>query len=120
MISRWVVGVVLLFGILLLMLPNRDEESLIKIASTSMLMCTSEVRDRVASQVLRGKGVTGDFRNKCPDLIALLDIGESGEIVIAGNRHQLKMTLTPVVEDGKVRWSCQGEPADTITKLCRP
>jgi hypothetical protein len=32
MISRWVVGVVLLFGILLFMLPKTDEQSLARIA----------------------------------------------------------------------------------------
>lgn len=120
MISRWVVGVVLLFGILLMMLPDRDEKSLARIASTSMLMCTSEVRELVAAQVLNGDEVNGEFRNRCPDLIAVLEVGDTGEINISGNEHQLQMVLTPVVENGKVRWSCKGEPTDNITKLCKP
>lgn len=120
MISRWVVGVVLLFGILLLMLPKTDEDSLSKIASASMLMCTLDFREHVAQQVIRGETVAVEFRNKCPDLIAALEVDELGEMVIAGNKHQLKMTIRPVVEEGKLRWSCRGEPAAAVTKLCKP
>lgn len=120
MISRWIAGVVLLFGILLLMLPKTDEESLAKIASTSMLMCSSELRDAVAQQVLREEEVTVTFGNRCPDLIASLEVSPAGEIAIVGNKHSLRMTLTPVVENGEVVWHCQGEPAASITKLCKP
>ena len=120
MIGRWVVGVVLLFGILLFMLPKRDEQSLARIASTSMLMCTKDFRERVAAQVLRQETVTAQFGNTCPDLIASLDVGERGEVVITGNRHRLKMMLSPVVEGGKVRWSCRGEPAASVARLFKP
>lgn len=120
MISRWIVGVTLLFGILLMMLPNRDEESLTKIASTSMLMCTSELRKAVALQVLHEAPVTVTPSNRCPDLIASTEVSETGRMVITGRTHSLKMTLTPVVEAGEVRWSCLGEPAANITKLCKP
>lgn len=47
MIYRWLVGVALLFAILLLMLPNKGEESVAKIASASMLACTQDYRDQV-------------------------------------------------------------------------
>ncbi len=120
MISRLVVGIVLLFGILLVMLPDTDEESLAKIASASMLMCTLDLREQVALQVLKEEAVAVEFMNKCPDLITLLEVDEAGEIVISSNKHQVKMTLSPVVEGVKVRWSCRGEPAEAVTKLCRP
>lgn len=119
MIGRWVVGVALLFGILLMTLPKRDQASLARIASQSMLMCSKDFRERVAQQVLRQQAVAVEFENKCPDLIASLEVDEQGEMVIAGNTHPLKMTLTPVVEGGTVRWSCRGEPAAAVTKLCR-
>ncbi len=119
MISRWVAGVVILFGILLMMLPSRDQESLAKIASASMLMCTQEFREQVAQQVLREEPVEAQFTNKCPELIATLQVSESGEMVLTGNQHPLQMTLMPVVEQGHVRWSCQGEPPASITKLCK-
>ena len=119
MMSRWVVGVVLFFGILMMLLPKTDEKSLTKIASQSMLMCTKDFRERVAQKVIKGKAVAVEFRNTCPDLIASLEMDERGEMVITGNKHPLKMTLTPVVEGGKVRWSCHGEPAAAVTKLCR-
>lgn len=120
MISRWVVGVALLFGILLFMLPKTDEQSLSRIASASMLMCTKDFREQVARQVIRGEIVAAEFRNKCPDLIASLEIDDQGGMVIAGNKHKLKMALKPVVEGGKVRWSCRGEPAASVAKLCKP
>jgi hypothetical protein len=120
MIARWVVGVVLLFGILLLMLPRTDEVSLARIASASMLMCTQALREEVAQQLHEEEAVTLRFDNHCPDLIARLVLDESGEIVIIGNSHPLQMTLQPVVESGKVRWRCRGEPADRITSLCKP
>ncbi|WP_303903489.1 hypothetical protein [Thiohalomonas denitrificans] len=115
-----IIGVVLLFGILLLSLPKRDEESLAKIASASMLMCTMELRERVARQVIREEAIDAEFRSKCPDLIAALEVNELGNMVITGRKHQLKMTLSPIVEGGKIRWSCRGEPAATVTKLCKP
>lgn len=119
MISRWVVGVVLLFGILLMTLPKRDEASLAKIASQAMLMCTKDFREDVARKVINQERVSVEFKNPCPDLIASLEMDGRGEMVITGNKHPLKMTLAPVVEGGKVRWSCRGEPAAAVTKLCR-
>lgn len=120
MITRWVVGVGLLFGILLLMLPNRDPESLSKIASASMLKCTADARKRVEQQVMRNEAVVAVFKNVCPDLIAHMEIGERGEMVITGNKYKLQMTLMPILEGGAVRWSCRGDPAAAVTKLCKP
>ena len=121
MIIRWVVGIVLLFGVLLLMLPRTDQESLTKIGSASMLMCTSHFRDEVARQLATHEPVVAvEFKNTCPDLIASLELGERGRVVITGNKYKVKMTLTPVREGGRVRWRCRGEPADAVTKLCKP
>lgn len=120
MIIRWVVGVVLLFGILLLMLPKSDPESLSKIASASMLMCTVDFREQVARRLIRKEAVTLEFTNTCPDLIAALEMSESGEMVITGSGYPLAMRLIPVVDGGGVRWRCHGEPAEAVTKLCKP
>lgn len=119
MIIRWVIGVGLLFGILLMTLPKRDEASLAKISSQAVLMCTKDFRGRVAQKLLQKEVVDVEFKNRCPDLIASLKMDERGEMVITGNKRQMKMTLTPVVEGGKVRWTCHGEPAALMTKLCR-
>ncbi len=120
MISRWVVGVVLLFGILLAMLPKTDEQSLARIASASMLMCTKDFRERVGQQILKSEPVEAEFKNACPDLIASLEVDEAGAIEMAAKKHQLKISLNPVVDNGKVRWSCRGEPATSIAKICKP
>lgn len=120
MIYRWLVGVVLLFAILLLMLPNKGDESVAKIASASMLACTLDFRVRVGTQLLRNEPITMKFDNKCQNVIAAVDVGERGDIVITGNEHQLKLTLSPVVDNDKVHWSCRGEPAGAVTKLCKP
>jgi len=120
MLSRWSVGVVLLFAILLLLLPSRDEKSLSRIGSASMLACTSDLRDAVEKQLLAGRTVTASFRNGCPDLIASLTLNEEGEMVITGNKHPVTMRLSPIEEDGKIRWSCQGKPEDRVTKFCKP
>jgi len=120
MIKRVIVSLVLLFGILLLTLPRSDEQSLAKIASGSMLMCTLDLRKQVEQQLIRGEAVSVSFNNTCPDLIATLDINEQGGMVLTGSKYQLRMTLNPVVESGKVHWSCSGEPAASVTKLCKP
>jgi hypothetical protein len=120
MIIRWVIGVALLFGILLATLPKTDEASRAKIASASMLMCTKDFRGRVARQLVRGEPVDTAFTNTCPDLVASLTVGEGGEMAIAGNKYPLTMSLTPVLADGSVRWSCRGMPAESIAKLCKP
>ena len=120
MIYRWLVCVALLFAILLLLLPNKDEKSVAKIASASMLACTLDYRDQVGQQLVRKVAVTVKYENKCQNLIAAVEVGEQGDIVITGKEHQLKLTLSPVVGNDKVHWSCQGEPADAVTKLCKP
>lgn len=102
-----------------MLLPKTDEKSRLRIASQAMLMCTKDFREQVAQQVIDGKPVTVAFRSACPDLIASLEMDERGGMVITGNKHPLKMTLTPVVVGNQVRWSCRGEPAAAVTKLCR-
>ena len=120
MIHRWLVGVALLFAILLLMLPNKGEKSDAKIASASMLACTLNYRDQVGQQLVRKEAVAVKFENKCQNVIAAVEVGERGDIVITGKEHQLKLTLSPVVANDKVHWSCHGEPAAAVTKLCKP
>jgi hypothetical protein len=120
MIVRWIIGIGLLFGILLVMLPKTDDEALVKIGSASMLMCTMDFREQVAHQVIRKETITADFNNTCPELIASVELDEQGGILIVGNKYPVKMSLSPVVESGKVRWSCQGDPAEAVTKLCKP
>lgn len=120
MIKRIIVSLAILFGILLLTLPSTDEQSVARIASGSMLMCTKDFRGLVEKQVLTEEPVTVEFSNACPDLIAALEVDEAGEMVITGSKHALTMTLTPAIENGKVMWSCSGEPESSITKLCKP
>jgi len=120
MLYRWLIGVALLFAILLLMLPNKGEESVAKIASASMLACTLDFRDQVGRQLVRKEPVAVKFENKCQNVIAAVEVSERDDIVITGKEHQLKLTLSPVVDNDKVRWSCHGEPAAAVTKLCKP
>lgn len=120
MIGRWVVGVAVLFVILLLMLPDTDEQSLARIASTSMLACTKDMRGRVATQLLAGEPVDTAVINPCPDLIASLELTAQGEMHISGNKHELAMRLTPERTDGEIHWGCRGTPAESVTKLCKP
>jgi len=104
----------------LLMLPNKDENSVAKIASASMLACTLDFRDQVGLQLVRKETVAVKFVNKCQNIIAAVEVSERGDIAISGKEHQLKLTLSPVVGNDKVRWSCHGEPAAAVTKLCKP
>lgn len=120
MMGRWAVGVVVLFGILLTLLPKTDDASVAKIGSASMLMCTLKFREEVEAQLLRGQSLTAEFNNGCPDLIADLNMDEGGKMVITGKKHPVTMTLQPVMDGGKVRWSCRGEPVEFITRLCKP
>ncbi|MFU8839080.1 MAG: hypothetical protein ACNA75_12350 [Thiohalomonadaceae bacterium] len=120
MISRWLVGVVLLFAILLMLLPKRDDASLAALSSASMLQCTAAFRAEVAAQVLAGEAVELAFANPCPDLIAALELAETGEIWLSGQRYQIHMHLWPVVEGEQLRWACEGGSEHGITRLCRP
>lgn len=120
MLSRWLVGIILLFVILLMLLPSRDEQSIARIGSASMLACSRDFREEVSSQVLKKEPVSVIFSNTCPDLITSIDVDIYGNMVIQGNKHPVTMRLKPVVENGSIRWSCTGEPKDRITKLCKP
>ena len=120
MMIRWVVGVALLFGVLLVMLPDTGEKSRAKMTSTAMLMCTMHYRQQVGKQILRGEPVTARFKNTCPALIAHLKVDKDGRIAITGKKYNLRMVLTADVKGDKVRWSCRGEPAAHISKLCKP
>jgi hypothetical protein len=119
-ISRWVLGVVILFAILLMLLPKRDDASLAALSSASMLQCTAAFRAQIAAQVLAGEVVDVVFANPCPDLIARLEVDEAGEIQMIGQRYQIRMQLWPVIEDGKLRWACEGDSEHGITRLCQP
>lgn len=120
MAGRWLMGIILMFVILVLMLPSRDEQSLTRIGSASILACTKELRARVAEQLRADQPVTARFDHSCPDLIASLELDNEGNMVIRGNKHEVTMWLTPIFEDDKLRWSCRGEPPDRISKFCRP
>lgn len=120
MIKRMIVAVAVLFAILLLMLPKTDDASKKKMASAAMLMCSSDFRKEVAQQVLAEGEVDQTFNNKCPELIASLSADEAGVVTLHGAKHGVTMVLTPQVVQGEVRWSCHGEPRETLTKLCKP
>lgn len=120
MIYRWLLGIVLLFAILLVLLPNKGEQSDARIVSASMLACTLDFREQVGRQLVSKAAVTVKFNNKCRNVIAAVEASEQGDIAITGTQHQLRLTLTPVVDNGKLRWSCRGEPAEAVTKLCKP
>ncbi len=120
MIFRWLFGVALLFAILLVLLPNKGENSDARIASASMLACTQDFREQVGRQLAAKAAGTVKFSNKCRNVIAAVEVGEQGDIVITGTQHQLRLTLSPVVNNDKLRWSCRGEPAEAVTRLCKP
>lgn len=120
MIQRVIVSLVVLFGILMLLLPKTDDASVARIASAAMLKCTMDVRGQVARQLLKHESVTRQFENPCPDMIAALDVNTLGELVITGTKHALILTLSPVVDDEQVLWSCIGEPVAFVTPLCKP
>lgn len=50
----------------------------------------------------------------------IVEVGEHGEIVITGKEHDLKLTFNPIMDSGKLRWSCHGVPDAAVTKLCKP
>ena len=120
MIYRWLIGVVLLFAILLLLLPNKGEKSDAKIASASMLACTLNYRDQVGRQLLKKESITVRYENQCQNVIASVKVDERGEIVILGTAHQLKLILSPEVSNDTLHWRCRGEPAEAVTRLCKP
>lgn len=120
MVYRWLIGVALLFAILLLMLPSKDEKSIAKIASASMLACTLDFRERVGLQLVRKEVISVKFENKCQNVIAAVEVDEQGDIVITGKEHGLKLTLSPIMDSGKLRWSCHGVPDAAVSKLCKP
>ena len=76
MIYRWLLGVVLLFAILLVLLPNKGEDSDARIASASMLACTLDFRERVGRQLAGKVAVTARFENKCRNVIAAVEVAE--------------------------------------------
>lgn len=120
MAGRWFVGIILMFVILVLMLPDRDEQSLSRIGSASMLACTKELRAEVVEQLRAKQPVTAGFDNTCPDLIASLELDREGNMIIHGNKHEITMWLAPIFENDELRWSCRGEPQESISKFCRP
>jgi hypothetical protein len=119
MIKRMIVGVAILFGMLLLLLPRTDESSKTKIASASMLLCSRDFRVAIAEQIARHEPVDLVFENKCPALISGVEVGEEGALTLHNTTYGLVIVLTPMTEKGQVRWSCRGEPASLITSLCK-
>ena len=120
MIKRMTVATFILFALLLFMLPRTDDASKKKMASAAMLMCSNGFRQAVMERVGSGQPMELQFDNSCPELIADVLVDESGTITLQGAQHGIRMELSPVSEGGRFRWSCSGEPAEAITKLCKP
>ena len=113
----------MLFAVLLLLLPKTDDVSKKKMVSAAMLMCSKDFRKQVVEQLHSAEpGELGElpFNNSCPNLIASVDVDEAGKITLRGSQHGIRMVLTPKIASGNVRWSCQGQPAEIITPLCKP
>lgn len=120
MIQRIILSIAVLFGVLLFLLPKPDEAGKQHMASAGMLACSKDFRQDVIEQLKRGDDSSPTFNNTCPGLIRDIEAGPSGEVTIHGVEHHIVMTLRPVFEGDKMRWSCQGSPAEFITKLCKP
>ncbi len=120
MIKRMVVAVAVLFAVLLFMLPKTNDASKKKMASAAMLMCSNEFRKAVADQLQNKEESIPKFDNRCPELITALNVNDEGEITLTGDKHGLQIVLTPIEEATGIRWSCKGQPAEAITKLCKP
>ena len=115
-----IIAVVILFSVLLLMLPKTDDASKKKMASAAMLMCSNDYRKAVAELLRNNEEIVLKFNNECPKLITRLSVDDNGTITLFGAQQGLQIVLTPIEESTKVRWSCQGKPAASITKLCKP
>lgn len=121
MIKRMVVSVALLFAVLLLMLPRSDERSQNKMISAAMLMCSQPYRELVAEEIRRGHQEYPPFNNSCPELISRIDLDDQGAMLLTNTKQRLTLSLTAsLLGDGKVHWSCRGEPSAEITSLCKP
>ena len=120
MIKRMVVATFLLFAVLLFMLPRTDEASKMKMVSAAMLMCSNDFRKSVAESLLQEEVSKLRFGNRCPDLIARLELDDDGVITLHGAQHGIVMELVPEVGHGQLHWSCHGTPAGAITSLCKP
>lgn len=120
MIRRMVVATFLLFAVLLFMLPRTDEDAKRKMVSGAMLMCSNEFRKAVEEMLLREEEPTVKFNNRCPDLIARLEIDDESVLTLYGAQYGIVMELVPEIGQRRVRWSCHGTPAEAITSLCKP
>lgn len=120
MIQRIIISIAVLFGVLIFLLPKPDEAGKQRMPSAAMLVCSKEFRQAVVEQLRGGDGVMPAFNNTCPELIHTIETDETGEITIHGAQHDIVISLSPVFEDDKVRWSCQGTPEAFITRLCKP
>ena len=109
-----------LFIILLLMLPKSDPDAQAKMASAAMLMCAKEYRQTVATWLAAEDSELTPFANHCPATISSLQVDEAGGITLTNTTHQLTVVLTPRQQPGGLEWGCRGEPAQRITKLCKP
>ncbi len=109
-----------LFIILLLMLPKGDPDSQKKMASASMLMCSQEYREMVATWLASEEAPLPAFDNRCPGVISSLAVDEDGVMTLHNATHGLTLMLTPQQEPGGLRWGCRGKPAQLVTKLCKP
>ncbi len=120
MIKRMIIAVVILFAVLLFMLPKTDDASKKKMASAAMLMCSNDFRKAVADHLHNKKEGFPKFDNRCPELIAKISVDDEGTINLIGAKHGLHIVLTPIEVSTGIRWSCHGQPAEAITKLCKP
>jgi len=114
-----IMGIVFLFGILIILLPDFGEISKERMASTSMMMCTGKIRTAIKAELEKGSPIKTDYEVKCPKLINQIVVHEDGGIKVFNPTYKIQLSFKPTLKDGKVKWSCQGTPAAFVPAQCK-
>ena len=114
-----IAGITIFFGLLLVLLPDFGSVSEERMTSASMTMCIGKIRAGVKSDLLQGKPVKTDYEVKCPKLISRMQVHSNGSIEVYNPTHKIQLSFQPSVNEGKLSWSCKGEPAEHVPANCR-
>ena len=113
------IGIVIFIGILLLLLPDIQEVPEERMASIAMAMCVTDIKTAISADIKKGKTIKTNYENKCPKLISKLSVHEDGNIETFNPTYRIHLSFKPTVQDGVVKWSCQGKPDAFVPKACR-
>jgi len=110
---------IVLLAIIILFIPQ-SEMMPERIAGSEMVLCSSATKVEVEEYILSGENLIRDYENYCPELIDLVSVNKSGDILLSNSEFGIDIIFKPrKADESTIEWLCIGKPEKYVPKYCR-